>query len=168
MAIQPPIPAGDGQLDTGPVPDGPRLVTVDAYADAVGVVDVLADAHFPVEHVAIVGRGVRTVEDVTGRYGPMRAVASTTLTGALIGLFFGLLFDWWGAVSLETGWGWLALAGLIYGAFAGLFVGLLLQVGGSRREFSSVRTLTAEHYDVTLTGGERAEALRILRDAGLA
>lgn len=168
MAIQPPVSAGDGRPSAAPAPDGLRLVTVDAYADAVRAVDALADAHFPVEHVAIVGRGVRTVEDVTGRYGPVRAVASTMLTGGLIGLFFGLLFDWWGAVSPEVGWGWLALYGLAYGAFAGLIVGLLFQAGGSGRDFSSVRTLDADHYDLTLAGGERAEALRILHDAGLA
>jgi len=168
VTIQPPIPAGDGLLPTAPPPDARPLLTVGTYGEAVRAVDVLAGAHFPVEHVAIVGRGVRTVEDVTGPSGPVRAVASAAFTGALIGLFFGLLFDWWGAVEPEVGWGWLALAGLAYGAFAGLVIGLIVAVAGPRRDFSSVRTLDADRYDVTLTGGERAEALRILHGARLA
>jgi hypothetical protein len=167
VTIQPPIPAGDGLSESAPSPDRRPLLTASSYADAVAAVDALAEAHFPVEHVAIVGRGVRTVESVTGRYGFARAVASGAFGGAVIGLFFGLLFDWWGALTPEVGWGWLALYGLAYGAFAGLVVSLLLQRAGRWRDFSSVRTIEADHYDVTLTGGERAAALRILHNAGL-
>jgi hypothetical protein len=167
MTVQPPLSAGDGQPDAAAPPDGTPLLTVSTYADAVTAVDALADAHFAVEQVAIVGRGVRTVEDVTGRYGPSRALASTTLTGGLIGLLFGILFDWWGAVTSEVDWGWLALEGVVYGALAGLIVGLLFQAAGPRRDFSSNRTVEADRYEVTLTGGNRAEALRILRDAGV-
>jgi hypothetical protein len=167
VTIQPPFPAGDALSETAPPPDGRPLMTVSSYADAVAAVDALADARFPVEHVAIVGRGVRTVEDVTGRSGPMREIAGAAATGGVIGLFFGLLFDWWGALTPEVGWGWLALYGLAYGAFAGLVVSLLLQSVRGRRDFASVRTLDADHYDVTLTGAERAQALRILHDARL-
>jgi heat induced stress protein YflT len=167
MTIQPPLSAGNGLSETAPPPDGRPLLAVSSYADAVAAVDALADARFPVQHVAIVGRGVRTVEDVTGRYGPARAIGTAALSGGLIGVFFGLLFDWWGALTPEVGWGWLALYGLLYGAFAGFVVALLFERAGRRRDFSSVRTLDADHYDVTLTGGERAEALRILHDAGL-
>jgi hypothetical protein len=167
VTIQPPFPAGDGLSETAPPPDGRPLLTVSSYADAVAAVDALADARFPVEHVAIVGRGVRTVEDVTGRSGPGREIAGAALTGAVIGLFFGLLFDWWGALTPEVGWGWLALYGLAYGAFAGLVVSLLVQRTSGWRDFSSVRTIDADRYDVTLTGAERAEAMRILHDARL-
>ena len=168
MAIDPSIPARDDLPATTPTPDRRPLISVSDYADAVRAVDALADARFPVEHVAIVGQGVRTVEDVTGRNGTFRAVGSTVLAGAVIGLFFGALFDWWGAVTPEVSQGWLAITGLAYGAFGGLVVGLLARGASMRREFSSVRTLDADHYDVTLTGGERALALRILHEAGVA
>jgi hypothetical protein len=164
MAIQPPLSARDGLHETAPPPDGRPLLTVTSYDDAVAAVDALADAHFPVQHVAIVGRGVRTVEAVTGPFGPARAVASAAFAGGLMGVFFGLLFDWWGALTPEVGWGELALYGLVYGALAGFVVSLLFQRAGLRRDFSSVRTLDADHYDVTLTGGERADAMRILHD----
>jgi hypothetical protein len=167
MTIQPPFPAGNGLSEAAPPPDGRPLLTVSAYGAAVAAVDALADARFPVQHVAIVGRGVRTVENVTGRYGPDRAIASAAFTGGLIGLFFGLLFDWWGALTPEVGWGWLAVYGLAYGAFAGCIVALLFHRVSTSRDFSSVRTIDADHYDLMLTGAERAEALRILHDAGL-
>jgi hypothetical protein len=167
MTTEPSISARDGLSGAAPPPDGRPLVTVPTYDDAVRVVDALAEARFPVEHVSIVGRGVRTVERVTGRWGPARAIVSTTLAGALVGLFLGLLFDWWGAVDRQVGWGWLALYGLAYGALAGLAVSLLFSRAG-QRDFSSVQSLDAGSYDVTLTGGERAPALRILHNAGLA
>ena len=167
MTIEPSIPTSDGVPYAASGPEGTTLLTVSTYEEAVGAVDALAEADFAVEHIAIVGRGVRTVEDVKGRYGPARAIASTALTGALIGLFFGLLFDWWGALTPAVDWGWLALWGVVYGAVAGLIVGLVFNAVGPQREFASVRTLDADRYDVTLTGGDRAEALRILRDAGI-
>ena len=166
MTTEPSVSAGDGQPGAAPPRDGRPLLTARTYDDAVRAVDALADARFPVQYVSIVGHGVRTVEDVTGRWGPARAIASTTLAGGLVGLFFGLLFDWWGAVDTEVGWGWLALYGAVYGALAGLLVSLLFSRAG-QRDFSSVRSIEAESYDVTLTGGEGAEAMRILHSAGV-
>ena len=49
------------KTDGGP-PAGEALLTSSSYESAVAAVDALADAHFPVERVTIVGRGVRTVE----------------------------------------------------------------------------------------------------------
>jgi hypothetical protein len=167
MTIQPPFPAGNGLSEAAPPPDARPLLTVSSYGDAVAAVDALADARFPVQHVAIVGRGVRTVEDVTGRSGPGRAIAFAAFTGGLVGLLFGLLFDWWGALTPAVGWGWLAVYGLAYGALAGCIATLLFQRVSTSRDFSSVRTIDADHYDLMLTGAERAEALRILHDARL-
>ncbi len=166
MTIQSSASPGDRLRFAAPPPDGRPLLTVSTYEAAVAAVDALSEARFPVQHVSIVGHGVRTVEDVTGRWGPARAIASTTLAGGLVGLFFGLLFDWWGAVDSEVGWGWLAFYGFVYGALGGMLVSLLFARAG-QRDFSSVRTIEAESYDVTLTGAERAEAMRILHDAGL-
>jgi hypothetical protein len=166
MTIQPSVAPGDRLPEAAPPPDGRPLLTVGSYDDAVAAVDALSEARFPVQHVTIVGRDVRSVEDVTGRWGPARTIASATLTGALFGLFFGLLFDWWGALDSSVDWGWLAFYGFVYGALAGMLVSLLFACAG-QRDFSSVRKLEAEHYDVILTGGERAQAMRILHAAGL-
>jgi hypothetical protein len=165
LTIEPPVSAY-GLSEFAPPPDGRPLLTVSSYGDAVAAVEALAEARFPVRHVTIVGYGVRTAEDVTGRWDPARPVVSTTLAGGLVGLFFGLLFDWWGALDAEVGWGWLALYGFVYGALAGLLASLVFSRAG-QGDFSSVRGIKAEHYDLVLTGSERAEALRVLHNAGL-
>ena len=153
----------------GGPPAGEALLTSSSYESAVAAVDALADAHFPVERVTIVGRGVRTVEKVTGRSGYARALAGGALNGSMIGLFFGLLFDWWGALTPSADWGWLALWGLIYGAVIGGLIGLAFHwfAGGARRDFASAQSLEADRYAVVLTGGDREQAVRILREAGL-
>jgi flavorubredoxin len=43
------------------------IATFDNYADAERAVDYLAVQHFEVDHVAIVGRDLELVEQVTGR-----------------------------------------------------------------------------------------------------
>src|SRR5919106_811111 len=155
------------QANGRPSQDEP-LLTTGSYESAVAAVDALADARFPVEHVTIVGHGISTIEAVTGRAGYARALGTGALNGALIGLFFGLLFDWWGALTPSTGWGWLALWGLIYGAVLGGLIGLALYgFYGGRREFASAGSLQADRYEGLLAGGDRSDAVRILRDAGV-
>ena len=145
------------------------LMTASTYEAAVEAVDALADAEFPVERVTIVGHGISTVETITGRYGWTRALGTGALNGGLIGLFFGLLFDWWGALTPSTAWGWLALWGMAYGVVLGALVGLILYAfsGGARRDFSSARSLEADRYELQLEGDGRDQALRILRQAGV-
>jgi hypothetical protein len=163
MASQPITPQTNGGA-----PQGEPLLTTDSYESAVAAVDALADDGFPVERVTIVGHGISTVEKVTGRAGYAQALGTGALNGALIGLFFGLLFDWWGALTPSTGWGWLALWGLIYGAVLGGLVGLAFYgFSSGRREFASARSLQAARYEVLLSGGDGSAAVRILRDAGV-
>jgi hypothetical protein len=155
--------------DDGGSPPGELLLASSSYESAVAAVDALADAGFPVEHVTIVGHGVRTVERVTGRAGRAGAVGTGALNGAIVGFFFGLLFDWWGAVTPTGGWAWLAVWGLLYGALLGGLLGLAFHsfAGGGHRDFASMRSLEADRYEVVLTGGERDQAVRILRSAEL-
>src|ERR671918_22012 len=156
------------QTNGGP-PQGEPLLTTDSYELAVAAVDALADARFPVARVTIVGHGVSTVEEVTGGAGYARALGTGALNGAFVGLFFGLLFDWWGALTPSAGWGWLALLGLIYGAVLGGLIGFALYgFYGGHREFASASSLPADRYEVLLAGGNRGHAVGILRDAGMA
>jgi len=159
-AALPPRPASSRSPDG----DGSAvLVTVDDYDEAAAVIDKLSRAQFPVEEVSIVGHGVELVEQVTGRSGAARATATGALNGGLIGLFFGLLFDWWGALVPDVHWAALAFAGLAYGALVGAGLTLLFRViAGDRRDFASTRRLTAARYDVLLPAGARARALGIL------
>ena len=62
------------------------------YEEAERAVDRLADQGFAVRRSAIVGRGLRSVEQVTGRMTPGRAALTGAAEGGLIGLLFALLF----------------------------------------------------------------------------
>ncbi|MPY58037.1 general stress protein [Streptomyces spongiae] len=123
----------------------------DTYEAAQETVDRLSDKGFPVEHLDIVGSDLRMVERVTGRLTTGRAASAGAVSGAWFGLLIGLLVGmftpdhaWltvmFNSVLISTAWG--ALFGL----------GTRLFTRG-RRDFSSVRTLTAARYDVVARDG---------------
>lgn len=129
------------------------------YDEAQRLVDRLSDDGFPVEHVRIVGTGLHSVEQVTGRLTTGRAALGGAAVGAWFGLLIGLL------LSLFTiGPAWLAvlLASLVIGAFWGAVFGFVAQwATRGRRDFSSVQGLQATHYTVQVEAGYVAEAARI-------
>jgi acyl-CoA reductase-like NAD-dependent aldehyde dehydrogenase len=87
--------AGGSRISRGrPVAEQPRRVVASysSYRDAERAVDFLSDRRFPVQRVAIVGRDLQTLEQVTGRMGYGRAALNAGATGAVLGLLFGWLF----------------------------------------------------------------------------
>src|SRR5687767_10252404 len=68
------------------------VATYSTYAEAERAVDWLSDQGFPVQRVAIVGTGLRTVEQVAGRVTTGRAALVGAAQGAMIGALFALLF----------------------------------------------------------------------------
>ena len=76
-------------------------------------VDRLSDQGFAVRRSAIVGRGLRSVEQVTGRMTPGRAALTGAGEGALIGLLFALLF---GIFFTGPGFAELVLYSVVVGA----------------------------------------------------
>jgi hypothetical protein len=139
-----------------------RLLTLarfDSYAGAQRLVDSLSDAGFPVERTRIVGNGVRTVENVTGRMTKGRAALYGAGTGAWAGLFIALLFAiftigpaWWGVLLTAV-----PLAA-VFGALAG-FIGHWAT--GGHRDFSSIHSLEAAEYEVQVDAGLHEEAMRL-------
>ncbi|WP_165438336.1 general stress protein [Pseudonocardia sediminis] len=110
----------------------------------------------------IVGTGIRTVEQVTGRMTTGRAALAGAGSGAWIGLLFGLLFTlftigpWVGAV----------LGAVVIGAVWGALFGFVAHwATRGRRDFSSVRGVEAARYAVetepALLDRARAVASRI-------
>ncbi|NMO88312.1 glycine zipper family protein [Actinomycetospora sp. TBRC 11914] len=135
----------------------------DSYAEAERTVDRLADMDFPVEHVAIIGRDLATVEQVTGKLDYPRAAwrgaVPAAATGALIGWVFGL-FHWLDPLVASV---LLALYGLVFGAVLGAIVGVLghaLQHG--RRDFSSVVMTEAQRFEVVVDEPFADQAIRLL------
>lgn len=137
------------------------------YSEAERAVDYLSDHNFPVEQVAIVGRGLSTVEQVTGRmtiWGAAgRGALAGAVTGALVGWIFGLL-DW--INPLISGL-LLALYGLIFGAVLGGALGLVGHLfTGGRRDFASVTAMRADHYELMVSAEFADRARQKLAEVG--
>ncbi len=138
------------------------VATYGDYAAAERAVDHLSDQGFPVERAAIVGTGLKTVEQIAGRLTTGRAALMGAMQGAMIGLLFGLLFgifftgpDFLGVVLYGL------VAGIIFGATFGA-VGQAMQ--GGRRDFASVRSMQAEKYEVQVDHEVSARAKQLLAD----
>lgn len=145
------------------IPDQSARVNVATYAtypEAQRAVDYLSDQRFPVERTAIVGEGLKTIEQVTGRLDWGRAASLGFGQGLFIGVFVGLLFG-----LLGLGGGNLIYAGA-YGAVMGAITGLLWSLvgyamSGGRRDFTSTSGMRADRY-VILADAEVAEQARAL------
>lgn len=145
-----------------------RRVVIASYAtyqQAERAVDRLADHGFAVEHVAIVGQGLKSVEQVTGRFGwadaAIRGLLSGAIVGALIGWLF-VVFDWSDPLVAR---GWLIVDGLWFGALTGLAFGLLFHaLTRGRRDFTSVGGLQADRYDIVVDEPYAPEARRVLAE----
>ena len=147
----------------GPAPaSGARrtIATYGSYREAERAVDFLSDEGFAVERVAIVGTGLRYVEQVAGRVTTGRAVAAGAAQAALIGLIFALLFG-----LFFTGPGFLGLLvyAVVLGAIFGALFAALTHAGqGGRRDFASVASTQAERYEIQVDDAVAAEAEQLL------
>jgi hypothetical protein len=133
--------------------------TYSDYASAQRAVDYLSDNGFPVEHTAIVGTGLRLVENVLGRRTTGRAALAGAGTGAWFGLLVGLLF-----AIFSVGAGWLViLLAVVFGAIWGAIFGAVTHAAtGGRRDFASVSALQADEYAVMVDAEHADQALRWL------
>jgi hypothetical protein len=138
------------------------VATYDNYRDAERAVDFLSDKGFPVERAAIIGTGLKTVEQIAGRLTTGRAALLGAAQGAYVGLLFGLLFGlffngptFFGVVLYGL------LAGVVFGASFGA-LGQWMQRG--RRDFASVRATTADKYEVQVDHEVSAQAKQILAE----
>jgi len=150
---------------SGDAPLQRRTIAVfDDYGAAERAVDHLADAGFPVERVAIVGRDLRYVEQVTGRMTTGVATALGALQGAGLGslfaLAFGLIFTFSPSPALPL----LVVYGVISGAAIGALLGALTHAaGGGRRDFSSARAVVAGRYELVADADVADRAEEVLR-----
>ena len=156
----------DGMTNAG----GPPQVTLQTFEDYASVqhaVDRLADHGFPVERVAIVGRDLRYVEQVTGRMTVGTAAMLAALHGAVIGslfaLGFGLIFTYSPNPALPL----LVLYGIVAGAVLGALFGAASHAArNGRRAFASVPSVVADRYDLLVDAGHADRAAALLRDLG--
>ena len=142
------------------------VAAFDTYAKAQRAVDRLSDAGFPVERVAIVGQGLRYVEQVTGRLTTGRAALLGALQGAFIGGVLGLLaaliFTWDPNPAVPL----IILYGLVIGAILGAVLGALLHAAtGGERDFTSIPGMQAERYEIMVDADVADRATELLRAA---
>ena len=148
------------------VPNRPRraVASYDHYGDAQRAVDHLSDRKFPVEHVAIVGHGVRYVEQVRGRMTVGRAALLGALQGAALGVLLGALISIFFVLDPSPAWALLMLYGLVVGALFGAALGAIVHAAtGGRRDFVSAAGMEAERYDVVVDEELADRAAEILR-----
>ena len=142
------------------------VATFRSYEDAERAVDRLADQGFPVERVAIVGRDLKLVEQVTARMTYGRAALGGALSGAVVGYLIGWLFgvfNWFDPVVRSF---WLAFDGLWFGAVLGALIAVLLYAAsGGRRDFVAMRQLSADHFDVVVDDEVADEAQHLIADS---
>lgn len=137
----------------------------DDYQTAQRAVDRLSDDGFPVGSLDIVGSDLRLIERVTGRLTTARAAGAGALSGLWAGLLIGLLLG-----LFTTGHAWLAVvaAAAGFGALWGAIFGFAAHSATrGQRDFSSVRGLSASHYDLIARDGTVDQARRMLSEAGL-
>jgi hypothetical protein len=138
------------------------VATYGEYREAERAVDYLSDSGFPVERAAIVGTGLKTVEQIAGRLTTGRAALLGAGQGAMIGLLFGLLFGLFfegpeilGVILYGL------LAGIVFGSIFGA-IGQAMQ--GGRRDFASIRSVQAEHYELQVEHEVSAKAKQLLAE----
>ena len=132
------------------------------YLQAQRAVDYLSDQKFAVERTAIVGEGLKTVEQITGRLDWTRALSLGMGQGAVMGLFIGLIFSFLGFGGEGRSFLALMLDGLLIGIMIGAAWGLLsYALSGGRRDFTSVGGMRADHYSV-MADSEVAEQAQSL------
>ena len=140
------------------------VAAYDSYAEAQRAVDLLSDRGFPVEKVAIIGQGLRYVEQVTGRLTTGRAALLGALQGALLGAFFGLLMGLIFTYDPNPAVWLLLLYGLVVGALFGAALGAALHLAtGGTRDFSSVPGMQAERYEIVVDEDVADRAAELLR-----
>jgi hypothetical protein len=136
------------------------VATYSNYRDAERAVDWLSDQGFAVERVAIVGSGLRSVEQVAGRVTTGRAALAGAGQGVLIGLLFALLFGIFFTGPEFLG---LLLYALVAGAIFGAVLGALAHSAmGGRRDFASTVRTEAERYEVMVDHELADEAKRLI------
>ncbi|MFT4126395.1 MAG: magnesium transporter [Gordonia sp. (in: high G+C Gram-positive bacteria)] len=126
-------------------PKGWPIGSYQTYAEAQRAVDHLSDEHFTVEDVTIVGVDLMQVERVIGRLSWGKVIGGGIVSGAWLGLFFGLL------VMLVVGGN--AFPALVFGLVGGIVFGLISAIvpyaaTRGQRDFASTMALVAGRYDV--------------------
>ncbi|WP_404433617.1 hypothetical protein LG299_03660 [Microbacterium lacus] len=148
-----------GRFTQGPDDVGQSVADFPSYERAQKAVSTLIAADVPARQIAIVGKGLRSVERVTGRLGYAAAARSGAVNGILLGLLFSAI--------LVIGTPSVPIQAFVGVLFVGIAIGMLMSlitytIVRRRRDFASVTQVVADHYEVTVAAGNAARARQIL------
>lgn len=136
------------------------MATYETYDDAQKAVDALAKANFAVKELSIVGNDLKSVERVTGKLNYGRVSVGGAVSGAWLGLFFGLLLL---IFSPTPDYG-IVIAALLIGAGIGMLFGIISYlINRRRRDFTSVMQVIADNYQI-IVSPESASGARTAMD----
>lgn len=117
----------------------------------------------PVDRLAIVGAGLQSFEQITGRRGYGKVAAEGLLTGAVVGAAVGWLLGLFTVAQPLVSAIVLAIWGVVVGGVIGIVLGPIGHaLSGGRRDFSSVSTVRAQRYDVLAEADVAQEAQQAL------
>lgn len=128
-----------------PREQGEKIGEFSSYEAAQKAVTSLIEAEIPAKDIQIIGRGLRSVESVTGKLGYAAAARSGVLNGILFGLLFSAIFI---IGSPEAGlqvFAGVMLMGIAMGMLMSLITYWLMR---RRRSYTSITQIIADHYDV--------------------
>lgn len=140
------------------LPSAEIIAKFDTYESAVEHVEKLLSGNFPVRQIAIVGRGVRTVERLRARIGYPRMA----LTGALNGALLGVVVIAFSPADTFNNYA----STIITFAGIGAIVNILrFSMSRSKRTFSGQNSLLADTYEIQVPKDLKAEAENALAKA---
>ena len=116
----------------------------ETYDAAVEHVEKMLAGNFPVRQIAIVGRGVRTVERTRGRINYSRIALTGALNGAIIGLV------WHGFTSADATMAGFAPTVLTFAGMGALANVVRFSLSRNKRSFVSQQQLVADTYEIQI------------------
>jgi hypothetical protein len=125
-------------------PGAEIIAKFDTYDAAVEHVEKLLAGNFPVRQIAIVGRGVRTVERTRGRINYSRIAITGAMNGAILGLV------WHGFTSAESTVAGFAPTVVTFAGMGALVNVIRFSLSRNKRNFVSQQQLVADTYEIQI------------------
>lgn len=130
-----------------PQQHGETIADYPSYEGAQKAVSKLIEAEIPAKDIAIVGRGLRSVETITGRLGYAAAARTGAINGILLGLLFSAIFVLGNPSAVIQLFIGVMLVGIAIGMLMSIISYSILR---RRRDYTSVTQVVADHYEVTV------------------
>lgn len=148
-----------------PKEHGETIATFTSYEAAQKAVSQLIEADIPAKDISIVGRGLRSVETVTGRLGYAAAARTGAINGVLLGLLFSVIFVLGNPSAQVQHFLGIMLVGIALGMLMSI---IMYSIVRRRRDYTSITQMIADSYEVSILDRSLVAARQKLRGAPMA